>query len=237
MMPYVFCFCCQRYNTIHTITLSNFLQASVRQSKRANSFGSSMAGYDKNGVFEVISVQDFVEPFNCGLVTFEKPKDNESGHQQLHLSLSALKVNMSAPVFTTLMDFVGGNLSDMKRSTEGNVEAFKETRYQEEMCFGPPNGSSVTFRLTLAVPTLECMMEAHPREWVSSEPKYVFTPASEANELLPLFNIDATNFIMSLSTFDSGDTFMNICTTGIQLMDLRVGYRYEKCVKTLFWLL
>lgn len=142
------------------------------------------------------------------------------------MSLSPLNIRMSAPVFTALMDFVSGNLGDYIHPNGVHPNPLEEIRYNEKMKFGPSPEASTTFRMTLAVPNLRCVMHAHPREWMPEEPRFAYTTSSEVEELSPFFYVEVSNAVMSLVTLDTADTYMNICSTGLDLQDLRVGYRY-----------
>jgi hypothetical protein len=174
--------------------------------------------------FEVLRTDEFMEPMNLSLVMFER---NE--HQQLHISMTDFRLLLSAPVYTTIMDFVSGNLGDFMSDPDGpGMVRFKEIRYNEGMRFGPLNEANVTFRFTLATPGIECIMAAHPREWMINEPVYAFTRHEESDKLLPFFDIRLANMIMNVVNMDSGDTYMNFCSTHVDMNDLRLGYRLNK---------
>ena len=181
-------------------------------------------GKENAELFEVVESNGFIDPISLAMIIFENKKD--SPHQQLHLSLSQLNFRISAPVFTLVMDFISGNLGDYLHADHSDLKPFVETKYNQAMHFGPSDGAFATFRMTLATPGLECTMLAHPREWVAGEPEYRYTSAEESDDLLPSFHIKADNVIMHLLNLDSGDTYMNICSTNLDLQDLRLGYRY-----------
>ena len=185
----------------------------------------SMTSHGKEVVdlFEVIEGDGFINPISLAMIMFENKQD--SPHQQLHLSLSQLDFRLSAPVFTLIMDFISGNLGDYLHSDHSDLKPYIETKYNHTMHFGPADGSAATFRMTLATPGLKCTMLAHPREWMAQEPEYRFTSAAESKDLLPFFHIKADNAIMHMLNLDSGDTYMNICSTNLDLQDLRLGYR------------
>ena len=174
--------------------------------------------------FEVLRMDEFMEPMNLSLVMFER---NE--HQQLHISMTDFRLVLSTPVYTTIMDFVSGNLGDFMSDPDGpGMVRFKEIRYNEGMRFGPLNEANATFRFTLATPGIDCIMAAHPREWMINEPVYAFTRHEESDKLLPFFDIRLANMIMNVVNMDSGDTYMNFCSTRVDMNDLRLGYRLNK---------
>jgi len=171
-------------------------------------------------LFDVLGQEEFIEPLNIMLVMFEY-----KGHQQLHLSLSEFNFLLSSPVYGTIMDFVSGNLGDFLGSG-GHINQFKEVRFNERMLFGPSMGANTNFRFTLALPEIECIMAAHPREWMVDKPEFIYTTSEESSQLLPFLRISVANMIMNVVTLDSGDTYMNFCTTRVDMQDLRLGYRY-----------
>lgn len=165
--------------------------------------------------YDVAGQDEFIEPINLGMVLFERNK-----HQQLHISLTDFRFVLSRPVYSTVMEFVGGNLGDFLNSNDGsNILRFKEIRYNEPLKFGPANNANVGFRFTLATPALDCMLASYPSEWMDS---------CESNAILPFFCIRLSNLIMNMISLDSGDTYMNFCSTQVDMQDLRLGYRLHK---------
>ena len=173
-------------------------------------------------LYDVIGQGQLVEPINLAMVMFER-----NDHSQLHLSLSEFRLVMSNPVYGTIMDFVGGNLGDFSGSSDNRIVRFKEIRYNEGMKFGPLDSSNVGFRFTLATPEVDCIMSAPPTEWMGEISEYDASGIKNT-DALPFFNVNIANFIMNMASMDSGDTFMNFCSTRIDMYDLRLGYRLHK---------
>ncbi|KAL4553401.1 hypothetical protein Ndes2526B_g03263 [Nannochloris sp. 'desiccata'] len=150
---------------------------------------------------------------------------------QMHISTTPLTFIMSGPNYTTLMDFVSGNLRDLlDRGTDPTAfaampAAFKETKFNPSMKFGPPPGVAPAFRFTLAVPRLGIVLEAHPREWDDLHPEFNWVPASETHLLKPFFHGSLSNLLMDLGTLPTGDLHINFCATSLDMQDLRMGYR------------
>lgn len=148
---------------------------------------------------------------------------------QMHISTTPLNFIMSGPNFTTIMDFVSGNLHDLldkdPTASAAMPAAFKETKFNPSMKFGPPPNMAPTFRFTLAVPRLGIVLEANPREWDDSDPEFDWVPASETHLLKPFFHGSLSNLLMDLGTLPTGDLHINFCTTSLDMQDLRMGYR------------
>jgi hypothetical protein len=190
--------------------------------------------------FDVATRGAFLRPANLSAVQFQrgygvdKPKAS-----QLHFSATPLSLVLSAPNYTTLMDFIGGNLNDYLQPP-GNVETDvatpcepKEVRFNPSMQFGPPPGIPPTFRLTAAIPRVAAVFEAHPREWTAAEPAWEFASPSEAHLLQPFFSASASNLLLDVGTLPQGDKHINICATSLDMQDLRLGYRYVCFFETL----
>lgn len=173
--------------------------------------------------YDVAGQNEFTEPINLGIVLFER-----NLHQQLHISLSEFKLVLSQAVYTTIMDFVGGNLADFLHSSdEHNILRFKEIRYNESLRFGPAYHTNVGFRFTLATPELDFLLASHPNEWIEDSDVYHSNKYNK-NDVLPFFAINVSNLIMNMVSLDSGDTYMNFCSTKVDMKDLRLGYRLNK---------
>ena len=172
-------------------------------------------------LYDVVHEHQLIEPINMVMAMFER-----NCHTQLHLSLSEFRAVLSNPIYSTVMDFVSGNLGDLSGHADDHIVRFKEIRYNKGMNFGPANSSSVGFRFTLATPEVDCLMSAPPTEWMGDGTEY-FSNIKES-AMLPFFDVNVANFIMNVASMDSGDTYMNFCSTRIDVYDLRLGYRLHK---------
>ena len=175
-------------------------------------------------LYDVVDHFQLIEPINLAMAMFER-----NSHSQLHLSLSEFRMVLSNPVYGTIMDFVGGNLGDFSGSSDDGILRFKEIRCNKGMKFGPIDSSNVGFRFTLATPEIDCIMSAPPTEWMGDVSDY-FSDSFSFSEstALPFFNVRIANFIMNMASMDSADTYMNFCSTRIDMYDLRLGYRLHK---------
>lgn len=172
-------------------------------------------------LYQVVHEHQLIEPINLAMAIFER-----NCHTQLHLSLSEFRLVLCNAVYGTVMDFVGGNLGDFSGAADIDIVRFKEIRYNKGMRFGPADSSSVGFRFTLATPEIDCIMSAPPTDWMGDGTEY-FSNIKESSTM-PFFDVNIANFIMNLATMDSGDTYMNFCSTRIDMCDLRLGYRLHK---------
>lgn len=172
-------------------------------------------------LYQVVHEHQLIEPINLAMAMFER-----NSHVQLHLSLSEFHAVLSNAVYGTVMDFVGGNLGDFSGPLDNHLVRFKEIRYNKGMKFGPVDSSCVGFRFTLATPEIDCIMSAPPTEWMGDGAEYFSN--IENSRTVPFFDVNVANFIMNLASMDSGDTYMNFCSTGIDMYDLRLGYRLHK---------
>jgi len=128
------------------------------------------------------------------------------------------------------MDFVYSNLNDFLSPPDAPPPATPkkphEVRFNPAMKFGPALGAVATFRLTVAVPKVSVVLEAHPREWMDPNPSYTFTSAAESHALRPFFHASASNVLMDMGNMPPGATFITFCATSLDLQDLRLGYRH-----------
>jgi hypothetical protein len=196
-------------------------------------------------VYEVVPRSGFLQRANLCMVMFNRhypalgapaaaPLTSTATTKttQMHISTTPLTFVMSGPNYTTLMDFISGNLRDLLDGSEDKTTvsaampaAFKETKYNPSMKFGPPPGVAPSFRFTLAVPRLGVVLEAHPREWDDLHPEFDWVPASETHLLKPFFHGSVSNLLMDLGTLPTGDLHINFCATSLDMQDLRMGYR------------
>lgn len=149
------------------------------------------------------------------------------GTSQLHFSSTPLNVTVNAPNYTSLMDFIHGNLQDYLNPTRTQhlPKVAPEVRFNPAMRFGPPPGAETKFRLTIAIPRVSFICEAHPREWNSASPTYGFVGSMDRQFLKPFLHLSASNLLMDYGTLTSGDSYISICTTSLDAQDLRLGYR------------
>jgi hypothetical protein len=198
-------------------------------------------------VYEVVPRSGFLQRANLCMVMFNRhypaaPVANlgapaaaatTTKTTQMHISTTPLTFIMSGPNYTTLMDFIRGNLRDLldrgvdklDPAAAAKPAAFQETKFNPSMKFGPPPGMAPSFRFTLAVPRLGVVLEAHPREWDDLYPEFDWVPASESHLLKPFFHGSVSNLLMDLGTLPTGDLHINFCATSLDMQDLRMGYR------------
>lgn len=199
-------------------------------------------------VYEVAPRGPFLEPANIGIVVFDR-KYGTSKAMQMHLSCTPLSFILSSPNYTALVDFIYGNLSGLKSSepqletdrsgvaenasrpsdADGAATSSKpsvETRFNPSMKFGPEPDSIPKFRMTLAVPEVAAVFMAHPREWMDPSPEYLFASSTDWHALRPFFHASVSNLLMDLGSMsDSGGLYINFCANGVEIQDLRMGYR------------
>ncbi len=200
-------------------------------------------------VYEVVPRSGFLQRANLCMVMFDRhyptaggapvggaaggaPSTAMTTTTQMHISTTPLTFIMSGPNYTTLMDFISGNLRDLldrgvdkTPAPAAAPAAFKQTKFNPAMKFGPPPGMAPSFRFTFAVPRLGVVLEAHPREWDDLHPEFDWVPASETHLLKPFFHGSVSNLLMDLGTLPTGDLHINFCATSLDMQDLRMGYR------------
>ena len=245
--------CVEHFKVTTALLVCNVKQPTCRRSKSQKSWDSS-ARLDEDleeedlpaassvssfswplQYLEVIPQRRFLDPVNIGIIFASSSPEPASGHgtSSLHISSTPLFATLSSPNYNALMDFIGGNLHDLSGGQSSSDTPFaqvREVRFNPAMKFGPPEGSSPVFHLTLAVPQLNVVLEAHPREWTDSEPSWEFLSASEVHLLSPFFHMAVSNVLLDLGNLEGGDMHMKICTTSVDLQDLRLGYRlHELC--------
>lgn len=183
-------------------------------------------------VYDVVVRGPLLHPANISMVQFKRTYGTSTAQvSQIHLSSTPLSATLSAPNYVTIMDFVHGNLNDFlhpKNAPPPKPSHPKEVNFNPAMKFGPAPGATATFRLTLAIPKVAVVLEAHPREWTDPQPVFTFASAAESHILRPFFHASASNLLMDLGNLPPGDTFINFCATSLDLQDLRLGYRLSE---------
>ena len=183
-------------------------------------------------IYEVVPRSSLLEQTNLCLVLFDRHHPGKNVvTSQMHISTTPLTFILSGPNYTTLMDFVGGNLRDLldRPSSSGapppSPPPPKEVHFNSAMKFGPPPGMIASFRFTLAVPQLNLVLEAPAEEWSDPVPVWDWVPAANSHLLRPFFHVSTSNLLVDLGSLPTGDLHINFCATSLDLQDLRMGYR------------
>merc|ERR1719183_2360530 len=71
-------------------------------------------------LYDVVHEHQLIEPINMVMAMFER-----NCHTQLHLSLSEFRAVLSNPIYSTVMDFVSGNLGDLSGHADDHIVRFK----------------------------------------------------------------------------------------------------------------
>ena len=82
-----------------------------------------------------------------------------------------------------------------------------------------------TQRHAIPLLLLQAIFEAHPREWTDPNPAYLYAEQSDTPQLRPFMRAQASNVLLDLGLMDEGDTFMKVCSTSVDVQDLRLAYR------------
>eukprot|EP00887_Chlorella_sp_A99_P007742 scaffold20.g7742.t1 len=183
-------------------------------------------------VWDLISGSVFIHPANISLVMFCHGEPAPA--PQLHFSSTPLTGVFNAPHFTALMDFIGGNLGDYLHpklppgAEPPPPKVPPQVLFNPAMKFGPRPDQVATFRLTVAVPRLTAVFEAHPGEWTGPGAATRHVGPEEAHLVRPFFKAVACNVLFDLGRMTGGDTFMTVCATSMDVQDLRLAYRLDE---------
>jgi len=203
-------------------------------------------------VWDLVAGDLLLHSCNLCFVIFDRPGEDIS---QFHFSSTPLTATVNAPNFTTIIDFIGGNLqdwlnpssdaSDCNVNGRGSAPAGSASagphgtaaatptpppavKYNPNLKFGPKPDEKPKLRLTFAVPRLTLVLEAHPQEWTGNAPVYTFIGGGDAYLLRPFLRVSVSNLLFDLGSFRTTDMYMSICSTSMDIQDLRPAYRLEE---------
>lgn len=106
----------------------------------------------------------FLLKSNMSMVLFKAPDHLAT---QMHITATPLTGVMNNGNFAALLAFIGGNLDELAPSADvpAAPSTPPRTEFAPRMKFGPPPGDVALFRMTLALRTVNLLLEAEPKHW------------------------------------------------------------------------